>query len=171
MAPNPTLAGHRHTRRMQALWWVLLPLIVAPCSSQASTTHVCREPNGQTTYSQFPCAGADRQLQLSDARSNAQLKHSQDMRQREEHLAAQMGRERQREARMASKQSALPLTVPSPQTNERAQAGRGMPTPSRRLRDQDQSLRDSKPLRRPRDFRAIVPGSHRKDRTPPDQSR
>lgn len=78
-------------------------------SSPARTAplHACRDREGHTTYSQFPCApdvpGGGRELRWQDARQVSQVRHSTQMRQREQDLLEKIERDRRRQARQEEK--------------------------------------------------------------------
>lgn len=67
--------------------------------------HACQDPEGNTTYSQFPCvseaSSRERQLTAHDRRPPGQVSHSTSMMQRERRLLETMERDRQRAARQA----------------------------------------------------------------------
>ena len=121
----------------------LVNTVTEPAPSPARTTplHACRDREGRTTYSQFPCtddvSGGDRQLRWQDARQVSQVRHSTQMLQREQELLETIERDRQRQARAeekarrariahAAKASSRPSTTPADQPHK-AQAEPRLP--------------------------------------------
>lgn len=76
-------------------------------TARTASLHACRDREGRTTYSQFPCtpdvAEGGRELRWQDARQVSQVRHSKQMRQREQDLLETIERDRRRQAQQDEK--------------------------------------------------------------------
>jgi hypothetical protein len=105
--------------------------------------------SGSVSYSHTPCDAQASAMRLEDTRTDAQIRHSRDMAERDQALADRMKREREHDARMAAQHGAASLSGSAGQARQ-----------SRREARVDRAGKGAsswaeKP-RRQKDFRAVV---------------
>lgn len=150
-------------RRSLALLAALLCGGAAATAHGASSLHggtdsyVCRDAQGHTTYSQWPCGEDARRVRVDDPRTSQQQTLSSQQMRTNARLARQMSRSRERLEENGSTAPARPLTV-ARTSKTRSTTQRESPEPDRLI----------KPVRRKDTFVAVIPGGRHRNQSARD---
>jgi hypothetical protein len=150
---------HRPTRRPRGSTWLILSawllsgnLVGAtPLVSEAvpPAGYRCRDANGQTSYSQWPCESPSVALRQADHRTGSQTAQARRNAERDRHLAASMAYARHQSERADFHPRAQPLTVEAHPRHKGTQ----------HTSSDDSNLRRTHRVSSRRDFKAVVPKS------------